>query len=94
MHGHLVGGLQRDLQAAGVDLAAAGQVQGGAVVDRGADNRQAKGDVHRRAEAFVLEHGQALIVVHGQHRIAVFQVLGGEQGVGGQRADQVQAVVT
>ena len=64
------------------------------MVDRGADNRQAKGDVHRRAEAFVLEHGQALIVVHGQHRIAVFQVLGGEQGVGGQRADQVQAVVT
>ena len=31
-------------------------------------------------------------MVHGQHRIAVLEVLGGEQGVGGQRADQVQTV--
>ncbi|MNI90887.1 hypothetical protein D3C73_1484700 [compost metagenome] len=80
------------MQAAGVDLAAAGQVQGGAVVDRCADDRQAEGHVDCRAEAFVLQHRQALVVVHRQHRIAVLQIFGGKQSVGGQGAAKVHAL--
>jgi len=88
-----MGGFQGDLQAAGVDLAAAGQIQGGAMVDGGADDRQAERHIDGRAEAFVFQHGQALVVVHRQHCVAVLQILGGKQSVGWQWTAQVHAFI-
>ncbi len=61
------------------------------MVDRGAHDRQPQRDIDGRAKALVLEHRQALVVVHRQHRVAVFQMFRGEQRIGRQGADQVDA---
>jgi hypothetical protein len=63
-----------------------GQVERGAVVDRGADQGQAQRDVDAAPEGGVLEHRQALVVVHRQHAVGVLQVFRLEQGVGRIRA--------
>src|SRR3954462_6170667 len=63
----LDGELHRLDQAARGGLAGAGEGEGGAVVDRGANERKAKGHVHAAAERGVLEHREALVVVHRQH---------------------------
>ena len=41
----------------------------GAVVDRGADDRQAKRDVHGLAERRQLDRDQPLVVVAGDHHV-------------------------
>ena len=53
--GHLIRRLQRHLQATGIDSAAAGEIEGGAVVDRCTHDGQTQRDIDRCAEAFVLE---------------------------------------
>jgi hypothetical protein len=52
-----------------VGAAAAGQVERGAVIDRGADDGQAERDVDAVLEGGVLEHRQALVVVHREHGV-------------------------
>src|SRR5437660_4261385 len=56
--------LERLAQAAGIGAAAAGDVERGAVVNRGTHERQPERDVHAPAERGVLEHGQSLVVIH------------------------------
>src|SRR2546426_2135573 len=73
-------------QAAGIGFAGPGEVERSAVVDRGAHERQAEGDVHALAEACVLEHRQSLVVIHGEHGVGVFHPVGNEQRVGRNRA--------
>src|SRR3546814_4231497 len=58
--------LQRGAQAAGVGFAAAGQIERGAVIDRRANDRQAKRDVDGLSEAGVFEYRQSLVVIHRQ----------------------------
>src|SRR5688572_2678220 len=72
----LDGKLHRFDQAAGVGAAGARDVERGAVVDRGAHERQAEGHVDALAERRVLEHRQALVVVHREHRVGGFNRCG------------------
>ena len=60
----------------------AGEVERGAVIDRAADDGQAQRGIDRVVKADVFEHRQSLVVVHRQHRIAAFELVRGEQGVG------------
>ena len=83
--------LDRRDQAADFAAPRAGEIERGAVIDRGAHDRQPERHVDARAEARVLEHGQALVVVHREHRIGFAQALGIEKRVGGQRPDDVVA---
>ncbi len=85
------GELDRGEQAAGIGAAAAGQIERGAMIDRGAHDRQPERDVDGVAEAGVLEHRQTLIVVHGQHHVVAREVARHEQRIGGQRAVDVEA---
>ncbi len=55
------------------------------MIDRGADHRQADGDVHPRLQAEHLDRAVALIVVHRHHEVVVAPARQEEQGVGGQR---------
>src|SRR6476646_4915496 len=71
----LDGELHRLDQAAGIGLAGAGEVERGAVVDRGAHERKAEGHVDAAAERGVLEHRQALVVVHRQHCVGALAPL-------------------
>ena len=59
----LLGRLDRDDEAGGRRDALAGDVERGAVVDAGADDRQAERDVDALVEAEVLDRDQALVVV-------------------------------
>src|SRR5882762_529902 len=72
-------------QAARVGLAGPGELERGAVVDRGADERQAEGHVHAASEARVFEHRETLVVVHGERAIGGAQPLRHEQRVRGNR---------
>src|SRR6185436_17021273 len=87
----LDGELHRLDQAAGVGLAGAGEVERGAVVDRGAHEGKAEGDVDAAAERGVLEYRQSLVVVHGKHRVGVLEPLRDEQRVGRDRSGGVDA---
>src|SRR4051812_20401502 len=83
--------LHRLDEAAGVGLAGAGEVEGGAMVDRGPHERETEGHVDAAAEGSVLEHRQALVVVHRQHGVGVLEALRHEQGVGRNRSGGVYA---
>ena len=48
---------------------AAGDVEGGAVVGRGAHERQAEGDVHAAVEVEHLDRDQRLVVIHADGRV-------------------------
>src|SRR5690606_41042948 len=78
---HVQGTADGGGEAAAVTPASGGEVEGRAVVNRSADQRQSEGDVHRPAKTLELEYGQSLVVVHGEHGVAVLQVPGGEQGI-------------
>src|SRR5438045_1804258 len=56
--------LDRGAQTAGIRLARAGEVERGAVVDGGADQRQPERDIDAAPEACVFEHRQSLIMIH------------------------------
>src|SRR2546427_9208075 len=72
-------------QAARVGLPGSGKLERSAVVDRGADERQAEGHVHAASKARVFEHREALVMVDGKHAIGVLQPPGHEQRVRGNR---------
>jgi hypothetical protein len=61
-------------QAARIGHAATGQIERGAVIDRGADVGQAERDVHGVAEGRVLEHRQSLVVIHREHGVGIARV--------------------
>src|SRR5919202_5680071 len=95
--GELLGVFDRLDQAALAGDALAGDVEGGAVVHRGADDRQAEGDVdarqrlpparrgvHREAEQ--LDRDVPLVVVHGANRVVLAGAQLPEHGVPGNRA--------
>ena len=63
------------------------------MVDRGADKRQAEGDVDAVAEAGEFQYRQALVVVHGEYGVGVFEQKGLEQGVGGIGAAHIDALL-
>src|SRR5204863_2318088 len=80
-------------QAARVGLAGSGELERGAVVDRGTHERQAEGHVHAASEARVFEHREALVMVHGEHAIGGAQPLRHEQRVSRNRAARRDARV-
>ena len=73
-------------EAAFVGGSLAGDVEGGAVVDRRADHRQAEGDVDAGFEAEDFDGGVALVVVHGDDDVEI--TAGGQikKRVGGEGA--------
>src|SRR3954452_15385639 len=90
-------------QAEFVGDALAGDVEGGAVVHRGADDRQAEGDVDAAqrvpgagfridGEAQQLDRDVPLVVVHGDHGVELAGVQLHEDGVAGNRTNHVEAI--
>ena len=63
------GEAQRGDEAVGARLAGAGEREGGAVVGRGAHERQAQRDVDAAVEGERLERDQRLVVIHGDRRV-------------------------
>ena len=88
----LGGELQRGDEAARAGLAGAGQREGGAVIGRGAHERQAERDVDAAVEGQRLERDQRLVVVHGDGGVVGAARLGVEQGVGGMRTGHGQTL--
>ncbi len=58
------------------------------MIDRGADDRQAKRHVDAVAKARVFQRSQPLVVIHRQHAVALFEHRRREHRVGRQRSDQ------
>src|SRR5512145_618820 len=81
------GKLERLDQAARVGAPGAGDVERGAVVDRGAHERQTERHVHALTESGVFQHRQSLIVVHGEKTVGLLH----KHGVRRQRAFGVDA---
>src|ERR1700733_4805848 len=82
-----IGGLTQRLdQAALVGAALAGDIESSAVIDRGADHRQADGDVHAGFQPQHLDRSMALIVIHRDHHVVVAAAGQEEQRIGGERA--------
>ncbi len=61
----------------------AGNVEGGAVIGRGADDWQAKRQIDRGFEMQRLDRDQRLVVIHAQRSIVIGAGRGVEHGVGG-----------
>src|SRR5687767_7687175 len=59
------------------------------MIDRGADDRQAQGDVHRPAERRHLDRDQTLIVIAGDDRIELPAHRADEDRVRGERSTYV-----
>jgi hypothetical protein len=79
-------------QTARIRLAGAREVQRRAMIDRGANNRQAKRDVDAVTKTRILERGQALIVVHRENTIATCQHGRRKHRIGRQRPEQRHAL--
>src|SRR4051794_13683845 len=90
-------------EAALVGDALAGDVEGGAVIDRGADDRQAEGDVDARKvfplarlridlEAEQLHRDVPLVVVHGDHCVVLAGAQLDEDRIARDRTHHVQPV--
>src|SRR5689334_23235698 len=88
LHGDANGGEQ----ALVAGDAAAGDIEGGAVVDRGADDREAEGDVDAAFEAVHLDGDVALVVILGDHDIELAPGSTPEDGVGGPGAGDLHVV--
>ena len=69
----------------------AGNVEGGAVVGRGAHDRQAEGDVDPLVEMERLERDQRLVVIHAERRVVAAPPAAVEHDVGRMRAADVDA---
>ncbi len=87
--GHEDGGFH----AAGVGFVFAGDVEGGAVVGGGADDGEAEGDVDAAVEVEEFDGDEALVVVHGDDEVVVALDGFDEDGVGGEGAVGVDAVL-
>ena len=84
--------LQRGDQARRIGLAGAGDVEGRAVVGRGAHERQAERDVDAVIEGERLDRDQRLVVIHAERDVVGLARGLVEHGVGGKRAARVDAV--
>jgi hypothetical protein len=89
--GEFDGLLDRDQEAALVRLARAGDIEGGAVIDGGADNREADRDVYAGLNAEHLHGTVTLVVIHGYDDVKVAAPGAKEKRIGGQRAFNVPA---
>ena len=83
---------QRRHQARRIGLAGAGDVEGGAVIGRGAHERQAERHVHRVVEGQRLDRDQRLVVIHAERDVVARARPLVEQRVGRQRPDGVDAL--
>ena len=83
--------LQRLDQAAGIGAAGAGDIEGGAVIGRGADERQAERDIDGAVEGERLHRDQRLIVEHAERDIIAGPRLRMKKRVGGKRSEGVDA---
>src|SRR5258708_17240769 len=63
-------------KAARVGFSAAGDIQRGAVIGRGAHERQAERDVHAAPEARVLEDRPSLVLVHREKAVRLLRASG------------------
>src|SRR5258708_14594239 len=70
----------RLVQASRVGQAFPRDVEGGAVINRGAHNRQAESEVHASVEGKHFEGDVALIVIESHDRIESFAYSGGASG--------------
>src|SRR3990172_7535890 len=84
--GELGGQQDRLYHAAWIRGAGARDVEGGAVIDRGADDGEADGDVDPPFEADQLQRDMSLIVVHGDHGIEFAALQAVEERIGRVRA--------
>ena len=73
-------------------LAGSGQLIGSAMVNRGADDGQAQGDVNRVMKMDQLNGNEPLVMVHGDHRIEFPFVGPMEKGVGRQWANYLKGL--
>ena len=73
-------------QARGVGAILPGDVEGGAVIDRGADDRQAERDVDGGSEGEQLHRNESLVMVAGHDRVELAARGADEDGVAGNRA--------
>ena len=73
------------IRLVGSATSCAGDVERGAVIDRGADDRKAERDVDRVTEREQLDGNQTLIVIAGDHRVELPLRGAHEHGVAGQR---------
>ena len=80
------------IRLAGLALAGAGDVERGAVVGRGAHERQAERDVDRMVEGQRLDRDQRLVVIHAERGVVGRARRRVEHGVGRQRPARVDAV--
>ena len=76
----------------GLARAGAGDVEGGAVIRRGADERQAERDVDGVVERQRLDRDQRLIVIHAERAVVGLARGRVEHRVGGQRPARVDAL--
>src|SRR5919199_127217 len=71
---------------------ASGDVEGRAMIDRGADDRKADADVDAEVEAEQFHWDMALVVIHGHHAVEFALACTPEDSVGRQRSDDLQAL--
>ncbi len=79
--GHCRRHFDRGFEAVRRDPAGAGQVVGGTVVHRGADDGESQGDVDSVDKVQELQGNQALIVVHADHRGEFAMSMPPEEGI-------------
>ena len=96
LHGYAAGGhasceTHGGFHVGGVGDVLAGDVEGGAVVDGGADDGDAEGDVDGGLEVDELHGDVALVVIHGDDEIEFAAQAADEDGVGGVGAGAVDA---
>src|SRR5262245_33150603 len=80
-------------QTSFIGLAGARDIEGGAMIDRSSNHRQADGDIDAALDPHHLDRAMALVVVHGHHQIEVAALRPKEQRVGGERTGHVEAVL-
>src|SRR6185437_13506656 len=78
---HLGGEPDGCKQAADLRAARAGEIERGAVIDRGAHDRQSERHVDGALEARMFDDRQSLIVIHREHRVVSLEQLRNENGV-------------
>src|ERR1700731_4804375 len=86
--------LERCQQAALIRLSGTGNVEGGAVVDGGADDRQTDRDIHPFVDAEDLQWAVPLVMIHRNDNIEVSPAGPEKEGVRGQRSLYVPSVRT
>src|SRR5271167_427506 len=84
--GHLAGELDRGDQARRVGTTLARDVEGGAVIGRGAHEGQAECYVHAVVEIDGLERNQGLVVIHTKYCVIARACAGMKKRVGRERA--------